>query len=917
MSSWRAGKVVVSATVDDIEMDVEILKTSLAPSYDEFYGNKRRDLVIRRAIDDIQNLLFDPEAPSKVYPLLLDRLSRITESDGAAIVTISRDIESDLSKKLKVHQYFCLEAGDFLELSLIQRWLEKDLAPSKPMFFSHPIPSCHANLFKNHPVPNALLILPIFTNNRLRALCLLVKKQGYYASPQVSRLTPLIGSVICALQSAESVRGRIDTLNDKIANSHFLNSLLTTCPLAVIVVGAENKITYCNPASIALFAPDLAEKMRVDDVKRCLEGKLITHFLPNFSSLFQWSNQHDYKVVGDHRLPPQNWEAQTACRLDRSEMLVNLTLFRHTHANQRYTVVQIQDVTARLARAEAYQDTSQQLSALTQLVPVAIIRVDGHWHCGFANDRWYEFSGLSAEENNLTGWINALHHDDVESVLEELRASLKIGSNLKKEVRLVSPIGQVRWTEMNTQVLFDDRGAILGFLATFADITERYIHQERLRHVAEYDSLTGLANRYLFQDRLKQAFYTSERERLGVVIMYLDLDGFKIVNDSLGHAVGDKLLKKVGERLLNILRRVDTVARFGGDEFVILLSPHEKQVDIAEVASKIIQSLAQSYQIDGHEVCVTSSVGISIGTAKSSSPETLMKQADAALYLAKAEGKNNFQFFNEALDRDAKKRVFMAKQTRSALKHSRFFLEYQPLAEMASRGIIGFEALVRFKDEAGSCVYPGDFIGILEENGAIVDVGKWVIDEACRQLSQWHAQQLFPLDGFMSINVSPKQFLDDSLLDSILGSCERHCIRPQCLTIEVTESVLIDKPAKIQRTMSQLKEQGIRFALDDFGTGYSSLTYLQQYPFDHLKIDKSFVANLGSDENSAKITKSIIALGKSMGLTVTAEGVADEPTLNILSAYGADYYQGYFLGRSTVADTAIAQFNRSLAAAAN
>lgn len=893
------------------------VNTKLSEPYEPFVINKRRDLAIRHAIDDIQNLLFDPQAPNKVYPLLLDRVAQLTDSDGAAIVTVNRFQDKFQRFKKRVHQCFTLEGESVVDLERFQAWLDKDLVPPKPMFFSHPIPHCHSGILPTTCAARALLLMPIFTNNRLRAVCVLVKTRGFYVGSQVARLTPLIGSVICALQSAESVKGRVASLSDKIAHSHFLNSFLSTSPLGVLVIDAANTIRYCNPAAVKLFG-DLDEAAQSADAGKVqIEGTGIIKFLPNFTSLFQWSNQHATAKANARGLSPQDWEAQPARRADGTEFMVDLTIFRHTHGTERYTALQIQDVTSRLQRAEAHLETSQQLSALTHLVPVAILRVDTHWNCAFANDRWYEFSGLTFDEIDQTGWINALHRDDVKATLEELRSALKVGNNLKREVRLVSPVGQVRWTEMNTQVLFDERGAILGFLATFADITERYIHQERLRHVAEYDSLTGLANRYLFQDRLKQAFFTSEREGAEVVVMFLDLDGFKIVNDSLGHAVGDKLLKKVGERLLNILRRVDTVARFGGDEFVILLNPQEKQLAVAEVASKIIQSLAQTYQIDGNEICVTSSIGISGGTAKNASPEKLMKQADAALYLAKSEGKNNFQLFNEALDKEAKKRVFMARQTRSALRHNRFFLEYQPLANIKRKEIVGFEALVRFNDELGRCVYPGDFIAILEESGAIVEAGNWVIDEACRQLSQWHAQQLFPLDGFMSINVSPKQFLDDSLLDSILGSCERYSIRPQCLTIEVTESVLIDKPAKIQRTMSQLREQGIRFALDDFGTGYSSLTYLQQYPFDHLKIDKSFVANLGSDENSAKITKSIIALGKSMGLTVTAEGVADEPTLKILSAYGADYYQGYFLGRSTVADTAIAQFSRALAAAAN
>jgi len=504
----------------------------------------------------------------------------------------------------------------------------------------------------------------------------------------------------------------------------------------------------------------------------------------------------------------------------------------------------------------------------------------------------------------INGTSFQVHSDDAKSTLSNLRESLQLGCEFQTELRLVSPLGQVRWVDFNTQVLFDENGTVEGFLGTFADITERLLHQERLRHVAEYDSLTGLANRNLFQDRLQQAFYSSERSGSEVIVFFLDLDGFKDVNDSLGHPIGDSLLQQVSDRLLNVLKKNDTVGRFGGDEFVVLLSLTESKEDVTHIAKKVVDAIAEPFKINEHDIYITASVGIAMGTMPDSSPEQLLKHADAALYIAKNEGKNNFQLFNQQLDNKGKKRIALANQLRFGLKNNHFFLVFQPQAEIANQKLIGFEALLRFRGKNG-VVLPEDFIPILEETGMIIEVGKWIMEEACKQLRTWLNQSLFPEDGFLSINVSPKQLLDESIVPDIFNACQKYQIAPQQLVIELTETVIIDKPKKIKHTMESLKRIGVKLALDDFGTGYSSLSYLQRYPFDHIKIDKSFVADLLIDQNDAKITKAIIALAQSLGLKVTAEGVADIASLNKLKEYGADYYQGYFLSEPMAADHAI------------
>lgn len=870
--------------------------------------NRRNDESVRSAINTIQNLLFDPQASSKVFPLLLEHILTITRSDYGVIFTADAEevvpITTDGNQKLRATYH---DKGlAFICPKTLESWVQQKCVPTRPVFFNSPLPKTHAKLLLNPKQVSAMIMLPIISQNKLMGICILGKQFGYYEGEQVRRLVPLMGSVICALQSADSVKGNLLSLNQKISDNRFLSTLLSSSPVAILVVDEEKRIVVSNAAAQRIFYPD-AELFDFSPVTltSSLNGESIYDFIPKFDDMFKWSNQKSPYGESNPHLGPRIWEDQGALRSDKSRFLVNITVFRYTHGSQRFTTLQIQDITAMRESAEDYQQASQQLSALTNLVPVGIIRVDADWNCVYANDKWLEFSGLINEESLGTGWINALHSDDVKNTLESLREALQIGHEFQTELRLVSPLGQTRWVDFNTKVLFDDQGEVQGFLATFADITERLVHQERLRHVAEYDGLTGLANRNLLQDRLQQAFYSSQRDNVDVTIFFMDLDGFKDINDSLGHDTGDKLLQQVAGRLLNSLRRNDTVARFGGDEFVILLAHHDKELDVANVAAKMIESVAQPYLIDEHDIYVTASIGIATGNNENSSSEQILKQADAALYLAKAEGKNNFQLFNDELDKKAKNRIHLAKQLRIALQKKNFFLVYQPQAKIQDQSIVGFEALLRFKDEQNKTILPGEFIPILEESGMIIDVGKWIIEEACKQLRTWQDQGLFPEKGFLSINVSPKQLLDESILSVIINACNKYEIKPQNLLIEITESVLIDKPYKVQKAMSMLKNIGVKLALDDFGTGYSSLTYLQRYPFDHIKIDKSFVADLLTDENDAKITKAIIALAQSLSLKITAEGVADLDSLNILKNYGADYFQGYFLGKAEEADKAI------------
>lgn len=875
-------------------------------STDTDKNNRRADLPVRSAIDSIQNLLFDPQASSKIFPVLIEHIATITQSDYSVSFMADPEGLQEITGKLgtPLHAVHPPKGIAFVYGKGLLHWLEQKILPMRPTFFNDPIPKSYKTLLINPEHLKSMVLLPVVSQNKLRAICILGKSQGDYTADMVRRLMPLLGSVICALQSADSVKGNLFGFDKKISDNRYLSSLLSSSPIGVVVVAPDKSILTSNPSAQDMFTKRAENKSSIESSLEGLSEINIETLIPDFEALFQWSNQKSRYGQELPKSGPQVWENQRAIRVDGSQFVINLTVFRYTHGNQRFTTLQIQDITALRESADEYQKASQQLSALTHLVPVGIIRVDNAWNCVYANDKWYEFSGLISEETVGQNWINAIHSDDIKTLLEELREALQLGNDYQKEVRLVSPLGQVRWMELNTRVLFDESGAVIGFLGTFQDVTERLIHQEKLRHIAEYDELTGLANRNLFQDRMQQAFYASERDHSDIVTLFLDLDGFKDVNDTLGHDAGDLLLQEVSQRLLNTLRRNDTVARFGGDEFVILLGHNDHENRVANVAEKIIDTIAKPYTLNDNEIFITVSIGIATGTHSNSSPKQLLKQADAALYLAKAEGKNNFQLFSADLNSKSQKRIKLANQLRNAISNNQYELLYQPVADVDSQEILGFEALLRFNNSEGYTIGPTEFIPILEETGMMIDVGKWVIEQSCRQLRTWQLSGDFPKNGFLSFNVSPKQLLDESIIHTITDACKTNDIEPHYLVMEITETVIISKPKKVEKILTEIKKIGIRLALDDFGTGYSSLSYLQKYPFDHIKVDRSFVEDLFVDENDAKITKAIISLANSLGLKVTAEGVSNPKALDKLKEFGANHYQGYLLGKPASASTA-------------
>ncbi len=437
----------------------------------------------------------------------------------------------------------------------------------------------------------------------------------------------------------------------------------------------------------------------------------------------------------------------------------------------------------------------------------------------------------------------------------------------------------------------DDTGAIFRFVSVFSDITELHVKDEQLRHQAYHDALTGLPNRLLLQDRLAQGLEAAKRHGTAVGVLFIDLDRFKVVNDSLGHDVGDMLLVEVARRIHSSLRRSDTVARLGGDEFVVVLHDVSSSSEVAEVVEKLIAQIVKPMVLQDHPVQVGASVGIALFPQDGSDVTSLMKGADAAMYQAKTAGRSGFRFFDASMNHQAVERLRLEMDLRQALERGELRLYYQPKVDIRTRRMQGAEALIRWHSPTRGIVMPGQFIPVAEETGLIVTIGDWVISEACRQLAQWRdaGKPLVPV----AVNVSARQFIDPRLAEKIAAAMDSHGLSAGRLEIELTESAVMTDPELAVGQLRRLQDLGVTVHVDDFGTGYSSLSYLKRLPLDSIKVDRTFVQGLDRDPDNAAIVRAIIGLGKAIGMPVVAEGVENGDEEARLFEEGCATAQGY------------------------
>jgi len=590
-------------------------------------------------------------------------------------------------------------------------------------------------------------------------------------------------------------------------------------------------------------------------------------------------------------------------RSSSGELLGTFAIYHHEAREHNKSDLNILEQSARLAGIAIERkmiEQNLQIAAIAFESQEGMLVTDANRVILRVNSAFSQITGYSEDEiiGKHPGMLSSGRHD-MDFYASMWESIVNTGS-WEGDVWNRRKNGEVYPAHLTFTAVKGRDGTIVNYVATLVDITSRKSAEEEIQHLAYYDSLTGLPNRRLLMDRLSQALVTSARGKGGGAILFLDLDHFKTLNDTLGHDVGDLLLKQVSERLTSCVREGDTVARIGGDEFVIMLeglsdSIFEAARQAELICEKILNALNQAYQLNSYEYHSTTSIGATLFSGHEIESDELLKQADIAMYQSKTAGRNAIRFFDPVMQEVINNRALLERELHKAFDNNQFQLHYQLQVNNLGHAL-GAEALIRWMHPERGMVLPFHFISLAEEIGLILPIGKWVIETACTQLSVWQ-QSKFTKDIVLSINVSAKQFRQADFAEQIQDAVSRHGINPALLKLELTESLLLDDVEEIIATMTTLRETGVQFSLDDFGTGYSSLMYLKRLPLNQLKIDQSFVRDLITDVSDQAIVHTIIAMAKSLSLDIIAEGVETEEQLQFLLNKGCTCYQGYLFGR--------------------
>jgi diguanylate cyclase (GGDEF)-like protein/PAS domain S-box-containing protein len=571
----------------------------------------------------------------------------------------------------------------------------------------------------------------------------------------------------------------------------------------------------------------------------------------------------------------------------------------------------VQDITARKESSQALREAERRYYSLFENAIEGIFRTtqDGQYlDANPALARIYGFDSpaeLIAKLKDIRHqlYVNPSRRDEFMMLIKARGVVAGFESTVYRKN------GDVIWISENARAVCNSEGNVVCFEGTVEDVTERKLYQARIEQQANYDTLTGLANRSLLNDRLQQAILTAASYNTRLAVVFVDLDRFKYINDSLGHHVGDELLRAMAERLRASVRESDTVARLGGDEFVLLISGQRDPDGVAAMLERMLSDISQPWTIPQGDFNVTCSIGVALYPDDGDNAQTLLKHADTAMYRAKDKGRNNFQFFTPELNALMTQRLELEGKLRRALEREQFELHYQPRIDMLTRRVIGAEALIRWHISDEERIAPSRFIPIAEEVGLISPIGKWVLQTACRQNKAWQDAGMPPF--VISVNVSTRQFRQENFVQTVAEVLNETGLDARYLEIELTESAVMHDADQFIAMLDELNDLGVRISLDDFGTGYSSLSYLKRLPVDRLKIDRSFVQDIATDVDAATIVRTIIALGHNLGLKVVAEGVETEQQLEFLRSNLCDELQGfYFATPMSVSGFALAVFGR-------
>jgi len=698
-----------------------------------------------------------------------------------------------------------------------------------------------------------------------------------------------------------------------------LRGILDTVADAIITINDRGEILSFNKAAEDIFGYAVHEVLR----------KNVSILIPEPHASKHDQYLDNYHQTGEKKIIDQVNREESGLRKDGSQFPMELAVTELRHGSKRFYTGIVRDVTKRkeaedalkLAHDELEMRVEERTRELTQEIlerhraedglrlagevieslteGVAIINQD--FLITSINPAFSEISGYSPKDLLGNHPINHAALSVEGPLYKAMMERLEERGCWEGEFWNLTKSGEKYAERLSVTTITNPNDNVRQFAAIISDITKRKQDEERILHQANYDNLTNLPNRTLFHDRLEQGIVNMKRAHKSLGLLFIDLDGFKLVNDTLGHDVGDLLLQEASDRLTDCVRDGDTVARLGGDEFTVIMPNLDDHRNAPLLAQRVLDALAAPFHIGGHETFVSGSIGITIFPDDAEDASSLLKNADAAMYRAKEQGKANYQFFTTDMNQEVVDRLNVKTGLSKALDGREFKLLYQPKLDLVSNRVIGAEALMRWESPDLGLVSPVTFIPILEETGMVIEVGAWAIRQACKQHLRWLEDGLPPVK--IAVNLSARQMRDPSFVEIVKGALKDAGLKPSALEIEITESMLMSDVPNVVAALEELHDYGINISMDDFGTGYSSLSYLKRFPIDTIKIDRSFVNDIDTSPDDAEIIHTIINMGQTLNRKIIAEGVETEAQLDILKNYNCDEIQGYFFSKPLEPDT--------------
>lgn len=662
----------------------------------------------------------------------------------------------------------------------------------------------------------------------------------------------------------------------KVTEQKFLNLFENVNDSVYLVF--NNVFVDCNKKAL--------EHLKIERMD--LMGRSVWDFIPEEQPHGDISNSFSHCI--DEALLGNSQKLELVTLDDEgNEYYSEISLSSLTQDSDNFLLIISRDMTAR----KKFENELKKLSMVVKQSPSMVVITNVDNQIEYVNPAFTEVTGYSAEEV-IGKTPDILKSGKMgELVYKELWETVAKGLTWNGELNNRKKNGELYWEYSFISPIKDDQGNIAHYVSVKEDITIRKAYEEKLLQQANYDDLTGLPNRILAMDRLSQAIDHAKRTNARMFLMLVDIDHFKKINDTLGHIVGDKLLKLAGERLSSCVRKYDTVARFGGDEFIIIIPDATSLKN--NIVDKILTTFGEPFDIDGNELYITVSIGISISPDDGSDPYIMLRNADSAMYRAKSEGRNRSWYYSSEMNEIAKKRLNIENGLRHSLINNEIYLNFQPKISLATGEMTGAETLMRWKSNTLGFVSPGDFIPVAEDVGLIIELSHFMMREACKQAVLWKEIKGEFVD--LAVNVSSRQFKDNDFIEKLDNIFDETGFDPHHFEIEITEGLLVENVVETVDILNKLHEKGIKVSIDDFGTGFSSLSYLKKFPVDKLKIDRSFINHVDTDLEDSELVKAIVAMGSSLGMEVIAEGVETEAQLDFLKSVNCDTIQGYYFSR--------------------